>query len=178
MFGKVDIQVNGERVTMDFSDELEIGDVSQDMIKVAAQMAFWGAVWAAAESEQQRADAAYRQWRADQTNMVLAADPKMAEWKVKAKIEETDTFVNLKAAIAQAANNVTLAKNICEAFKVKAHVLQSKGALKRADMYADGVHTPETPRDRPAKKVEREERVSAMRTMNRKKKAKAKPAAE
>jgi len=171
-FDRLTMQVNGESVSIDFAEEMEIGDVSEDMTKVAAQLAFWGVVWSAAESELKRADAAYRKWRADQTNMVLDADPKMAEWKTKAKIEELDTFVKLKAAIAQAEANVIAAKQVSEAFKVKAHVLQSFGALKRAEGFAGEVRTVEEPgksKRQLATETEREERVSAMRTINKKK---------
>lgn len=179
-YNSISMEVNGQPVSIDFNEEMEIGDVSEDMTKVAAQLAFWGAVWAAAEAELKRADAAYRQWRADQTNMCLDADPKLAEWKVRAKVEEMDTFVKLKSAIAQAENNVISAKQVCEAFKVKAHVLQSFGALKRADMFAGEVRTTEKPgatkksASAAEREAEREERKSAMRTMNRKKKLKKK----
>ena len=147
------------------------------MVKVASQLAFWGQVWAAAEAEAQRADAAYRQWRGDQTKMILESDPKLAEWKTKAHIEEMGTFVNLKAAIAEANRHVISAKSICEAFKVKAHVLQSKGAMFRAEGHAGGVHTPESPRgSKPPETArteeDREQRRDTMRAINRKKKSK------
>lgn len=173
-FGRVEMKVNGEPVSIDFEEEMEIGDVSEDMIKVAAQMAYWGQVWAAAEAEKLRADAAYRQWRADQTKMVLESDPKLAEWKCKAHVEESDTFVSLKAAMAEAERQVISAKTIHDAFKVKAHVLQSKGAMFRAEGFATGVHTPESPKEPRRSSEERDERVSAMRTLNRKKKVKKK----
>lgn len=175
-FDNITMKVDGQPVSIDFEEELEVGDISEDMSKVAAQLAYWGAVWAAAESEAQRADAAYRQWRGDQSNMILDSDSKLAEWKVRAKIEEMDTFVSLKAAIAQAASNVVTAKSIFEAFKVKAHVLQSKGAMLRAEMDPTGTRTMERPSAKPKRSAtpdERGERESAMRAINRKKSKKS-----
>lgn len=168
-FNKLSLVVDGQNVSIDFDEDMQIGDISEDMTKVASQVAFWGAVWAAAESESKRADAAYRQWRADQTNMVLEADPKMAEWKARAKVEELKTFVELKSAISQAEANAVSARQVCEAFKIKAHVLQSFGAHKRAEMFADDVHTSEPKAKSAPSDTERSARVSAMKTINRKK---------
>lgn len=173
-FGSIEMKVDGSPVSIDFGEEMEVGDITEDMIKVPAQLAYWGAVWAAAESEQMRADAAYRQWRADQGQMLLEADSKMAEWKVKQAVEQMDMFTKLKGALAAAKHNSIAAKGICEAFKVKAHILQSKGAMARAELDSN-VSTPKASGEtRGGSEGVRSGRESAMRDINKKKAKKPK----
>lgn len=164
-FSTVSLTVDGSPVSSS-DEELEIGDISEDMIRVSAQVAYWGAVWAAAEAEKTNAEAAYRHWAAEQVAAALHRDPKLAEWKAKAAVESQDLFLKLKSALALAEHNVVLAKTRHESFKVKAATLQSVGARDRAGL-ASYVSTPKRPHN-----VEREERKSAMRTANKKKSGK------
>lgn len=141
-FGKREIVVMGQVVELNVDADLPIADISADMDKVAAQMAWWGSVWAAAEREKIDADAYYRRWRAQKTNDVLAADPKLAEWKLKAAIEADENFVKLKAALAQAEENTLLARNVFLSLDKKANQLQSRGAAARQTMAREGMATP------------------------------------
>jgi len=140
-FSQVELVVNGDKVQVDLEEILSIQDISRDMDQVASQMSYWGAVWAAADEESQRADAHYRKWRAETGQRILSANEKTAEWKVKQDIESDETFLKLKSSLAQAAHNVTLAKAIFEAFKIKANMLQSKGAMARAELDSTGMAT-------------------------------------
>ncbi len=169
-FHKVTLIVDGEPVESS-DEELEVGDINDDMTKVAAQVAYWGAVWAAAEEEKLCADAAYRQWRAEFSLKILSSDSKLAEWKIKARVESDKTFLKLKAALAKAERNVLSAKTRHESFKVKAATLQSRGAMDRAGL-SSIVHTPKEPREHRPTTEERERRKSAMRSSNQKKSGK------
>lgn len=173
-FGKIDIKVNGVSVKTDLDEELEINDIDEDMKRVAAQMAYWGSVWAAAEAEREQAEAYYRNWRADKGEQIMKADPKLAEWKVKQRIEADASFSKLKGAQAAALQNATLARSVFESFRTKANVLQSKGAMYRAELDHANVRTPTQPKSKRQQQLdsEREERVSAMRSTNTKRKAK------
>ena len=168
-FNKIDITVNGERLEVDLNVELEITDISEGMKKVAAQMAFWGSVWAAAEGEMEKVDAFYRKWRAETSRKIAAANEKLAEWKLKQEVEAQPKFLEYKDAIAKSITNATLARSVFEAFKIKANVLQSKGARERAELDSTGMTTrsaePTRRRDDDA-----EERVSAMKDINKKRK--------
>jgi len=171
-FNKIDITVNGEKLAMDLNETLEIGDISEDMKKVAAQMGFWGSVWAAAEGEMERCDAFYRKWRAETTKKLMAANDKMAEWKLKQEVEADPKFIQYKEAIAKSITNATLARSVFEAFKIKSNVLQSKGARERAELDSTGMTTPTTRGAEPKrhKDEDAEGRVSAMKSLNSKKK--------
>lgn len=169
-FDKIDIKVDGEHISVDIADELEIADISTEMSQVAAKMGFWGNVWGGAEEEKVRVDGHYRQWRAQVGQSVMAADPKMAEWKVKQEIEAHPEFLRFKDAAAKAEGNVVKIRSLFQAFDKKANQLQSKGARVRSELEATGMVT-RTPRPDRDEKISAG--VSAMKEANKKKKAKA-----
>ena len=170
-FNTIVMSVDGAPVDIDFVESLSIGDISDDMVQVPASIAYWSAVWAAAESERMRADAAYRNWRAQKGEECLHADPKLAEWKVRQRIELDPMFTQLKAALAKAEQNVINAKGICDAYKVKANLLQSIGAMERLKREKTKVAT-----KRSAKVSGAPDAESAMRKANQKRAKKPKTA--
>jgi hypothetical protein len=132
-FGKSEIRVAGQVVKVDVTD-LKIGNVDSDMAQVSAQMAWFGAVYAAAKEQEIVLDSNYRHWRANKAAAILKSEDKLAEWKVKNLIEGDKTFLELKALIAAAAKDTEAAKVMYESFRVKASLLQSKGANMRAEI--------------------------------------------
>lgn len=172
-FGHVTMKVNGEDVSIDIEADLGIGDLSLSMERAAAQMGFWGEVWAAAEAEKERVDAHYRRWRAQQGEAILAADSKVAEWKVKQAIEADPKFIQYKESIAKSIHNATLSKSLYESFKTKASILQSKGAMARAEREASGMTTKSSGGERHERPTpeESERRVSSMKEAFAKKKS-------
>jgi hypothetical protein len=71
-------------------------------------------------------------------------------------------------------HNTTMSKAIYESFRTKASILQSKGAMARAELDATGMTTKRTEAkaERSVEsEAERAVRVSAMKAMNAKKKA-------
>jgi hypothetical protein len=138
----VDVYIIGEGA------ELPIGaDLSDDMDRVSAQLAYWGAVAAEAQAELTQVDAWYRRYRAETAQAVLAKDPKASEWKVRNAVEASDGFIKHKDAIALAEKNLGLCEAMVRAFDKKANQLQSKGARVRSELNAQGMTTPETPRE-------------------------------
>ncbi len=150
------ITVNGEEYEIDLDEELEVRDVSEGQKRIAAQMGFWGTIWAEAEGEKLRTDTFYRRWRAGVAVSILESDKKSSDWKVKARIESDEQFSVLKEAMARAITNATFARGIFEAFRVKGNQLQSKGAMQRAELDVTGMHTP----DKEPKKRQRRARKS------------------
>lgn len=137
----VDVYVMGDGA------ELPIGaDLSDEMDRVAAQLAYWSAVVADAKAELTQVEAWYRRYRADFAIKTLSSDSKLPDWKVKYRIEASDGFVKHKDALAQAEKNLLLAEGMVRAFDKKANQLQSKGARIRSELNAQGMTTPETPR--------------------------------
>ncbi len=140
-FEIIDIVVNGIKVKINILDELEITNISDDMDKIAPKIAFWGAVWASAEQEMAAAEAYYRKWKAESGKTLSAKNDKLAEWKVRQLIESTDEFHQLKSALSKASQNIITARTLYEAFKTKASMLQSKGAMMRAEIDSTSMHT-------------------------------------
>ena len=174
-FGDVKIKVDGLPVEANLDEELEIDDVSTDMDKVAAQMAYWGAIWAAAQGEQEAADAYYRQWRANKGKALLESDGKLAEWKTRQEIEADPKFMKIKQGLATAIRNATLCRAIYESFRTKANMLQSKGAMMRSELDATGMHTKRSTTKRGGELDDkRASNKAAMKDIFKKKKAKAK----
>jgi len=166
-FQELKIKVDGQVVTVNLAEELGVDDLDEGMSTVAAHMAYWGNVWASAEQELQKLDAVYRRWRAAAGQAELTRDPKQAEWKVKQNIESTDEFTKLKTGLALAQRNVTLCRAMYESFRIKANTMQSKGAMRRAELDATGMSTKRTQRE-DRKEAARKDNISAMRAMNRK----------
>lgn len=143
-FGKMELEVDGKPVAIDLEADLTIDDLSKDMDEVAAKMAYWGSVWAAAEAEKLQVDTSYRAWRAEYGRQLLEANEKLAEWKVKQEIEASPKFKRYKKGISVAIRNATMLKANFESWKVKASQLQSKGAMQRSSLDATGMHTKES----------------------------------
>jgi len=156
----VELRVDGQDISIDLDAELEIGDVSSDMDQIAAQMAYWGSVWAAAEYERVRVEAHYRQWRAQRKQAISQQNTKLAEWKVTQEIQSDPDYVKLYRAQAEAVKNSTLAKSIFEAHRIKANMLQSKGAMMRSELDATGMSTKKT---KTKTKTASDHRVAAMK---------------
>ena len=152
MFKEIKIKVEGEEIVFDRNKELVIHDLSEDQKKVASQMSFWGQLQASAESEKIRAETYYRAWRARQGEEILGEDPKLAEWKVKQKIESQADFQKLKNSIAQSTNNLIICRTVFDSFRIKANLLQSRGAMMRSELEATGMNTKETPPEEREKK--------------------------
>lgn len=158
--GYVKIIVNGEEHEIDIYDELPIDNIDSDMKNIPAEIAFWGTILAGAEEERVLTDSFYRKWRAETAEELLGNEPKLAEWKVKQRLEAMDQFQVLKKAIAKTVKHSTVAKTMFEAYCRKANMLQSKGAMLRQQLSSDDMSV----------KVDNEERVEKMRSSFKKKK--------
>lgn len=142
----IEMTVDGNLIQFDENSELVIGDVSEDMNKVAAQMAYWGSIWAAAEQERILIEVHYRQWKAKVKFDILASQPKLAEWKVQTEMQTMPEYGRLYTAQAAAVRNATLAKSIFESHRIKANMLQSKGAMMRSELDSTDMKTPKEPK--------------------------------
>lgn len=188
-FMRQTIKVQGEDVSV-AAMEAAIGhDLSSEMDRVAAQLAYWGAVEADAKAEATMVDAYYRKFRADYTLTALQ-QPKASEWKIKALIEASPRFLEHKQAIAASEKNLVVAQAMVRAYEKKANALQSKGARQRAELGAQGMTTPAAPKERTGwdlsgegsehdddgvtaeRRPSREEKIKRMEQINNSKRAK------
>jgi hypothetical protein len=119
-------------------------------------MAYWGGIWASAEYERVRIESEYRSWRANKKIEILRGNPKLAEWKVTQEIQSLTEYRNVYEKQAQAIKNVTLAKSIFQSHQVKANMLQSKGAMLRAELDYTDMKTPSTKSKKDGAKVDKQ----------------------
>jgi len=142
-FFKQTIKVMGEDIEVvtlgDDSDLFISSNISEDMTKVSAQLAYWGSVLAHAKKEQVLVNAFYRRYVAQERSKIVEnSSSKVSEWKVKDRVESSDAFIKHKQAIAESEKNVELCDKMVRAFDKKANLLQSKGASLRAELNAQG----------------------------------------
>lgn len=163
--GTTELTINGKVIDVDLDDLLVIKNVSSDMDRVAAHMSFWATVNAEAESEKVRVDTYYRKWRAKTGQALLKSDPKLAEWKVRQLVDAQPKFDALKEAIARSVSNATVTRGIYESLRTKANMLQSKGAMMRAELDATGMHTPSSSKQSGRAAVKEQDRAGKVTKM-------------
>jgi len=130
---EVVVVIRDEEVNI--TKELGIGpDLGQEMASIPGQLAYFGTMLSEAQANQARVEAEYRAWRAKQIEVFLEADPKLAEWKVRAQVEVLPQFMSHKEAQAKAEKFVHDLWAVYDAFGRKADMLRSKGARERMDL--------------------------------------------
>jgi hypothetical protein len=96
------VKVGGETHTADLDDLLRIHNADAERHTVAADMAWWGTIAAAAEAQVQRLTAVAASWFADALVKCLKIDEKMSEWKAKANAGAHPEYQKLQSDIANA----------------------------------------------------------------------------
>lgn len=164
--GFVEVEIDSEVVSFDLDNDFDVEDIDEGMRKTPAMIAYVGAVCGATIRYEKRCDARYRQWRAQMGKEIVESEPKMAQTKINQIVEADEMFIVHKDRIADAARNVETMRGVFEAFKTKAHLLQSKGAMERAALESTGMTTkvskdPEPARTKKAKDKKLAEKARA-----------------
>ena len=128
-------------IEIDTEAEAGITDLTDDMKTVAARIAWVGEVLGQVEQERRRHDKLYRGWRAKMALKFLRKDPKISEWKVKAKIEADEMFDRYKEAQSQIDYNATTLYNLISSLREKSQNLRSLGVRARSELEATGMST-------------------------------------
>lgn len=152
-FAVLNTVIDGEDIEIPIISDLTIHDVNDEMDIVAAQIGYWGNVLAAAMEDLAAADAVYRNWRAQCVESYLEDDPRLAEWKIKAKIESDSSFMKYKGDIARCNRNVAALQKIVEGYGKKANLLQSRGANLRTELEKTGINVSSSPDKKKTKKT-------------------------
>jgi len=149
----ITVVLDGLEVDVDVDEDTAITDIDTDMAQIASLLGWYGNLVAAARERSDILDTNYRAWRGRRATSILATEPKLAEYKVKARIDGEGDFLKHKRAIASAHRTVTRLERAWSALDRKASILQSKGALYRSELRATGMTTreetedPQPPRD-------------------------------
>lgn len=147
-FAKRTISVLGHKVEV-VVDSLRIADISTDMDRVAAQMAYWASVWAAAERQKLEVSAEYRKWKSNALLTAKATEPKDPEWKTRAAVEGSEGFLQWQKNIALAEEAAVLCRGVYSSYEKQSNMLQSRGAMERGILERQGLSTPLKPRSAP-----------------------------
>ena len=143
---KYEIKVNVPTASgwdeQDVTKDLMVTDLSEDMSKVAAQIAYYGGQAGSTNALVSKLEVEFKSWKAKTAQEVLKAEPKMAEWKTKAIVEGRDECVTFVNKIAEAQKNADGLWAVYNGFRAKVNMLQSKGAMMREELGATGLQTP------------------------------------
>lgn len=129
----VTVKVGGETHTVDLDDSLRIHNADAERHEVAADMAWWGTIAAAAEGVVARLTAAAASWHADALSKCLKADEKMSEWKAKAAASGHPEYARMTADIAVASEQAAKAQTVHWAFVRKMSMLEAMLPGERSD---------------------------------------------
>jgi hypothetical protein len=108
----VTVKVGGETHSIDLDETLRIHNADAERHEVAATMAWWGTIAAAAEAQVARLAAAAASWHADALTKCLAADEKMSEWKAKAAASGHSDYAAMAQGIANAQEQAGKAQTV------------------------------------------------------------------
>lgn len=136
--------VGGKRIKKDLEKIMSITDVDLDMRNIAEELSYWGRLYARADAIKITAEAKYRNWRATMAKQMLEEKKKRppSEWKVRAEIESSRTFLEMKKQIAVAHENAETLNKIYDSLKTKSFMLPNVGARERDLNKATGMSTP------------------------------------
>jgi hypothetical protein len=140
----ITLKVDGVDVTLDIGADtaIDVENVSGVMERIAALIAWYGRVLAAAVRSRDIADDDYRHWRAVFARDHVANNPKDAEHKVKSAIESDRKFIAYKRAIRDRGEIALRLQKAVDALEIKAEILRSIGANLREEFRATGLNTP------------------------------------
>jgi hypothetical protein len=136
----ITVRVDGSDISLDIEADTSMLDLSDDMDSIAATIAWYGTVLAAAQGFAETLELNAKIWRAQFLDTLLAGDAKVAEWKAKAAAEAHPLYRKHHEATIAAWQVVTRLEHACRALQVKADILRSKGANIRAEMSATGMN--------------------------------------
>jgi len=164
----IEVEVDGQIIEVDVEADLAINDITEDMDSIASLLGWYGNLLGAAKQRVENLDANYRAWRGRRVESILAQDPKLAEYKVNARINADQDFLTHKRGLAAANRVVIRIDRAWSALDRKASILQSKGALMRSELRATGMHTMDHEVDQGRRGPTVEERKAAVagRTRN------------
>jgi len=108
----VTVKVGGETHQIDLDQTLRIHNADAERHEVAADMAWWGVIAAAAESQVERLTAAAASWHADALVKCLQQDEKMSEWKAKANASGHAEYRKMTQDIANASEQAKKASTV------------------------------------------------------------------
>lgn len=120
----VTVKVGGETHTIDLDAALRIHNADAERHEVAADMAWWGVIAAAAEAQVQRLTAAAASWHSDALVKCLQQDEKMSEWKAKANASAHQEYLRIQNDIANAQEMAGRANTVHWAYVRKMDMLK------------------------------------------------------
>lgn len=123
---KLSFHIDGQLHKIDLNEELRIDNLESDRSEVAAKIAYWGVILAAAEEKVDLHEAALEHWSGKATDKLMGVDGKgIAEWKVKPSIQAQDDFLKQKTVIAEAKSQAAKIRAVYNGFTRKHDLLRA-----------------------------------------------------
>ena len=168
----IHMTLNEQEIVVDVAADLRVVEVSSDLASVSSKLAYYGMLRAAARRWEQTLDDAYRTWRGKMTQHILAGDPKLAEWKVKAQIDNNREFRVFKENIRNAQELHERLQTAYEALREMASALRTLGGMSRVEYDNEDTHVrsedrpPPSSFDEPERPPRRPKAKTVAETMN------------
>lgn len=153
-------------VELDTSTLDPSSDLDAEAGSIASQVGLVAEMMAVATERLESADSGYRHWRAIRVSQSLSSDPKLAEWKVKARVEADPGFMTHKNKIAALTGDVEFLRVYLSGLKTKASMVRGRIELTRSEWEGTSLGLDIKPEDaaKAAETLTRSERVrSAMK---------------
>lgn len=128
----VTVHVDGEEKHLNLDDILIIRDQQAERETVAADIAYWGAMFGGATSQLKLAEAASTKWMGQQLSESLRSDEKVAEWKARSFAHGSPEYVAMKEAEGNAEGNCLALQAVYEAYKQKGRILERLIGVEQA----------------------------------------------
>ncbi len=142
-----EIEISGEKVSVDSIKLGTIQDISETQMTVATELVHWARLVGAAKKELLEHKSFYVQWKAAQMEAALTKTHKLPEWKLKVIYETNPAYLPLNRDGAQLEENLKVCEGVFLALQEKAQLARSAGAMARSELGATNMTTPsEEPR--------------------------------
>lgn len=133
----ITIEVDGQLFSIDPDEQCRITEVSSDLAEVAAKLSWIGRIKAAAGEAAGALEDRLRGFHGAQATSILASDPKLAEWKVKARIDGSRDARVLRDAVRRAQRVHNELSSLYDSVKEKSFNLRTLGGMHRTEFGAE-----------------------------------------
>lgn len=134
----IELSIDGAQVVLDVEADTSIYDLDEDLQSVASLISWYGRILAAARRRLAALEEAATLQRARLVTGLLAADPKLSEWKARFQVDADAGYHNMKMQAIEAKELVDRLWHATVALENKASVLCAMAGKARSEMHMTG----------------------------------------
>jgi hypothetical protein len=121
---KFEVEIDGEEIKIDHTD-LEVKDIEKDSVKVASDVFSWGAISAILRLKVFETKVNLKQLEAQIKTKQMRENPKLAEWKISAMLEQSTEWWKIKTELGHWQKEYDQANAAYQAYITKATMIQA-----------------------------------------------------